>query len=340
MKTFVTLAQLKKIERAFFTVINYRVSGHVVTLWDDSTSATLCIKDLENNPLTIEGAYLKSAGSLKPSDIIAQHLLGVQPVGNPQDVVNIEPLDLSDSTVEVVQINETFLEALKFSSAAQSKEESRYYLKGTYLAPNGDIVATDGHRLHMTQAASGSVCAAPQIVKIEAIATILDLAKSLKQTPEITLIKAERGSYIVANFTGAQIRSKAIEGSFPDYQRVVPAQVSSCLYVWHDIKTLKDECSRVCALAKISGAKYPRIRFNSLLQVSTDSAEGEHVTLNAHYLLDLLKAFEERDEKLVAFASVDTDSKYWNTSPVLFIGEKADYLSAVIMPIRDPSTKH
>jgi len=41
------------------------------------------------------------------------------------------------------------IEGLEFTSPAMSNDETRFHLCGTLLAPNGDLVTTDGHRLHV-----------------------------------------------------------------------------------------------------------------------------------------------------------------------------------------------
>ena len=111
---------------------------------------------------------------------------------------------------------------------AISTEETRYYLNGIYLHTlenNGRLVlravATDGHRLARveTDAPAGSGGMPGVIVPRKAVAEIIKLID-------------DAGEQIVVELSPTKIRltlgpvllmSKLIDGTFPDYQRVIPA---------------------------------------------------------------------------------------------------------------------
>jgi DNA polymerase-3 subunit beta len=105
---------------------------------------------------------------------------------------------------------------------AISTEETRYYLNGIYLHEVADTlraVATDGHRLARAQVPlpEGAKGMPGVIVPRK---TVLELAK---------LIEAEEGEIAVAlspakvrfSFNGLVLTSKLIDGTFPDYERVI-----------------------------------------------------------------------------------------------------------------------
>jgi DNA polymerase-3 subunit beta len=111
---------------------------------------------------------------------------------------------------------------------AISTEETRYYLNGIYLHTlenNGRLVlravATDGHRLARveTEAPQGAAGMPGVIVPRKAVAEIIKLVD-------------DAGEQVVVELSPTKIRltlgpvllmSKLIDGTFPDYQRVIPA---------------------------------------------------------------------------------------------------------------------
>ena len=110
---------------------------------------------------------------------------------------------------------------------AISTEETRYYLNGIYLhtvdvggTPMLRAVATDGHRLARveTQAPEGSVGIPGVIVPRKAVNEVQKLLEDLSQdvTIEISTAKAR------FQFGDVVLTTKLIDGTFPDYARVIP----------------------------------------------------------------------------------------------------------------------
>ena len=125
------------------------------------------------------------------------------------------------ATVEIPEVE--LLRVLTLSRASVSNEETRYYLNGIYIHSIADklaIVSTDGHRL--------------SFIKTE-IPWKEDGFILPKQTVDIlmqTIKKGGNGSVKMKLLKGGLktlfymptsiIRSKNIDGSFPDYNRVIP----------------------------------------------------------------------------------------------------------------------
>lgn len=106
---------------------------------------------------------------------------------------------------------------------AISSEETRFYLNGIYLHINKGMLrsaATDGHRLAVCDVAapSGSEKIPGVIVPRKTVATAFRLIEDLTAPVSIGLsdskIRLEVGSVVFV--------SKLIDGTFPDYQRVIP----------------------------------------------------------------------------------------------------------------------
>ena len=108
---------------------------------------------------------------------------------------------------------------------AISNEETRYYLNGIYLhkAEDGNLcaVATDGHRLALTRQAlpSGASQMPSVILPRKAVGELRKLLDDYDGDVSVGLSETR------AEFSFGVIRltSKLIDGTFPDYTRVIPS---------------------------------------------------------------------------------------------------------------------
>ena len=119
---------------------------------------------------------------------------------------------------------------------AISTEETRYYLNGIYLhaAKSNGIamlraVATDGHRLAQVESPlpEGAAGMAGVIIPRKTIAEIRKLIDETAEDVQIALSDTK----IRFAFDGGVLTSKLIDGTFPDYQRVIPADNDKVLEV-------------------------------------------------------------------------------------------------------------
>jgi DNA polymerase-3 subunit beta len=109
---------------------------------------------------------------------------------------------------------------------AISTEETRYYLNGIHLhaAEDGQLraVATDGHRLARVEAPlpDGAAGMPPIIVPRKTVGEIRKLIDDVDagQIVEVALSSAR----IRFQVGRAVLRSRLIDGTFPDYERVIP----------------------------------------------------------------------------------------------------------------------
>jgi DNA polymerase III subunit beta len=197
---------------------------------------------------------------------------------------------------------------------AISTEETRYYLNGVYLhatrnneAPVVRAVATDGHRLaKFEMAAPEGAAGMPGVIVPRK--TVLELRKLVDEGDEEIQIALGETKIRVA-VGAAELISKLIDGTFPDYDRVIPAGNDKVLEVpckefaeaVDRVSTISTERSRAVKLAIEHGnltvsatspengvaveeleARYQstplEIGFNSryLLDI-TDQISGEHL---------------------------------------------------------------
>lgn len=192
---------------------------------------------------------------------------------------------------------------------AVSTEETRYYLNGIYLhavddsSPMLRAVATDGHRLAMVQeslpeGASGM----PGVIVPRK--TVSDLRKLVDESDdEISIGLSD--TKVRFGFDDVVLTSRLIDGTFPDYEQVIPKDNDKVMEVSCD--ALADAVDRVSA---ISTEKSRAVKFaltkgqltlsaNSPehgsaveeLEVSYDSDDLE-IGFNSRYLLDILQQID------------------------------------------------
>jgi len=135
---------------------------------------------------------------------------------------------------------------------AISSEETRYYLNGIYLhaASSAGVsvlraVATDGHRLARVEVPLPEGAAGiPGVIVPRK--TVVELRKLLDESNlDVTLSLSE--SKIRFSFDSVTLTSKLIDGTFPDYERVIPADNDKILEV--DCQIFSHAVDRVSAIS-------------------------------------------------------------------------------------------
>ena len=121
------------------------------------------------------------------------------------------------------------IRALRATLVAVSTEETRYYLNGINLefTPDGVVMAaTDGHRMivlrqpygeHAATAAHASVIVPRDLV--------VKLKIKLKTLDETTLTIGDDGK-LTFEHAGESFGGARVDGTFPDYRRVVPQDLT------------------------------------------------------------------------------------------------------------------
>ena len=188
---------------------------------------------------------------------------------------------------------------------AISTEETRYYLNGIYLhatksndAPVVRAVATDGHRLaRFEMTAPEGAAGMPGVIVPRK--TVLELRKLVDEGDEEVRIALGETKIRVAIGT-AELTSKLIDGTFPDYDRVIPANNDKILDV--DCKEFAEAVDRVSTIStERSRAVKLGIERGSLTVSATSPENGVAVEelearydsvpleigFNSRYLLDI-----------------------------------------------------
>lgn len=113
---------------------------------------------------------------------------------------------------------------LKAAAIVASKEETRYYLKGVAVQA-GDkgafIVATDGHRAMAFRQSSEAQAPVDIIIPADIIAGI----KPNKYDERAELTQESENRWRI-DYCGTSIVFSPIDGTFPEWRRVVPKEIS------------------------------------------------------------------------------------------------------------------
>ncbi|MCH8861908.1 MAG: DNA polymerase III subunit beta [Proteobacteria bacterium] len=188
---------------------------------------------------------------------------------------------------------------------AISTEETRYYLNGIYLhvaesnKPRLRAVATDGHRLAQAEipVPEGATGMPGVIIPRKTVGEIRKLIDEFDGDIEIALSDTK----IRFSFDGAVLTSKLIDGTFPDYTRVIPVGNDKMLSV--DCRSLAEAVDRVSTISsdRTRSVKLSLDKDRIILSVNSPehgtateevaasySSEAMDVGFNARYLLDIL----------------------------------------------------
>lgn len=226
------------------------------------------------------------------------------------------------------------------TSFSMAQQDVRYFLNGLLVEIHDDhilSVATDGHRLAKTQINVDSL-GFDLVQSIVPRKAVLEIGKFLDSgSDEAANIKLN-GSHILIQTGNFRFISKLIDGRFPDYEKVIPANLDKHIII--DRSNLIDILSRAAIL---SNEKFRGVSLsveNNILTVQSHNPDQEHakdemeviyddeaieIGFNVNYLMDALKACESE--------KIDLGLLDPNTSCTFHAQENSDTLY-LIMPMR------
>jgi len=232
---------------------------------------------------------------------------------------------------------------------AISTEETRYYLTGIYLhsvIQDGRAllraVATDGHRLALAEmpAPEGASGSAGVIVPRKTVQEARRLLEDAGETIELRLSPQK----VRFDFGGATLTSKVIDGSFPDYTRVIPKEnhrimtVDNALFAAavDRVATISSEKSRSVKLAVESGRVILTVRNmetgQAVEEVEVDyDGDPFEIGFNARYLMDVTSQIGGESTE---FRFVDRAAAATLLDPVLVLDPTDVGVQYVLMPLR------
>lgn len=193
---------------------------------------------------------------------------------------------------------------------AISTEETRYYLNGIYLhaaeGTDGPVlraVATDGHRLARFEMAlpDGAAEMPGVIIPRKTVGELQKLIEESNASVEVSLSETR----IRFAFDSTILTSKLIDGTFPDYERVIPSGNDKTMSV--DRRSFSAAVDRVSTISTEKSRAVKLIIANGSLTLTANSpdagsAEEEievdyegptlEIGFNSRYLLDVAQQIE------------------------------------------------
>jgi DNA polymerase III subunit beta len=196
---------------------------------------------------------------------------------------------------------------------AISHEETRYYLNGIFLhvsegeGPAGasllKAAATDGHRLARVtvERPEGASGMPDVIIPRKCVGELRKLLDEVDGTVQVSLSESK----VRFGLGNAILTSKLIDGTFPDYNRVIPTANDKLLRI--DPKSFMEGVDRVATIAseKTRAVKMSLDRDKITLSVTSPengtaaeevpgdyAADNFEIGFNARYLMDILGQIE------------------------------------------------
>lgn len=229
---------------------------------------------------------------------------------------------------------------------AISTEETRYYLNGIFLhvtdedEPLLKAAATDGHRLaRFTLPRPEGAAGMPDvIVPRKAVGELRKLLDESLDSNVLIDLSASKIRFTFGGQGGVVLTSKLIDGTFPDYSRVIPTANDKLLKV--DPKLFRSGVDRVATIAteKTRAVKIGLDADRVTLSVTSPDngtateelmadygAESMEIGFNANYLKDIL---DQIDSDTVELHLADAGA------PTLIRENESSRALYVLMPMR------
>ncbi len=246
---------------------------------------------------------------------------------------------------EIVVGNETLTKAINETVFASSSNTSRPVLSGLLItiADKDDklkFVATDSYRL------------AEKVVKIEKASeeemsfivparTMSELAKILGRSQDKEVKINVTKNQVLFKVDGIELISRLVEGKYPDYEKIIPAEQKTKVEV--SVEDLSLVLKRVSLFARENNNSVKMAVTNDgKMMVSSEetrvgeekaeidvkiSGENNKISLNSQYLLDVLTHIGEDKITLVINDKA-------SPAVIRLTGEKGDSYVYIIMPLK------
>ena len=336
-----------------------------VLIESDASKVSFTATDMDMDIVETVGCIVSSQGKLTVSAHTLYDIVRKLPDGSEIQIelidLNVEvsagksrfilptlPVDDYPIMTEIEKGNEFSLEAVDLANLidntkfAISSEETRYYLNGIYLhvpdikSDKLRAVATDGHRLAQAEVPipKGAENMPGVILPRKAVGEVRKLIDSTDGLVTIIISKT-KAKFI---FPTSILTTKLIDGSFPDYQRVVPKENLNKLLVSNShfskaidrVSTVSMEKSRAVKLSLSNNVLLLQVNSHDLGNASEEldvnyTSDPIDIGFNSRYLLDISGQIQGKDIELSLSDSA---------SPALITDPDQEGVIFVLMPMR------
>ncbi len=221
---------------------------------------------------------------------------------------------------------------------AISTEETRYYLNGIFLHVSDEdlkAAATDGHRLarYTIKRPDGAEGMPDVIVPRKCVAELRKLLEEALDANVLIDLSASKVRFTLGGENGVVLTSKLIDGTFPDYTRVIPTGNDKLLRL--DPKSFWQGVDRVATIATEKTRAVKMALDNDKVTLSVTSpdngtaseevpadykSDGFEIGFNATYLKDILGQIDGDTVELhLADAGAPTLIRQDEKSPALYV---------------------
>lgn len=235
----------------------------------------------------------------------------------------------------------TLAELIDRTRFAISTEETRYYLNGIFLHVSDEAqpvlkaAATDGHRLaRFTIARPDGAEGMPDvIVPRKCVGELRKLLEEVLDSAVLFDLSASKVRFTLGGENGVVLTSKLIDGTFPDYSRVIPTGNDKLLKL--DPRSFFEGVDRVATIATEKTRAVKMALENDRVTLSVTSpdngtaaeelpasydAAGFEIGFNANYLKDILSQIDGDTVELhLADAGAPTLIRRDDKSPALYV---------------------
>ena len=233
---------------------------------------------------------------------------------------------------------EDLKELLDRTQFSMAQQDVRYYLNGLLFETNGKTlraVATDGHRLAQSELKMDNEAQRNEQIIVPRKG-VLELQRLLEGEGEVALTLGT--NHIQAQIGKIRFTSKLIDGKFPDYERVVPAEPENIIIADRGLFRQALQRAPILSNEKYRGVRLALSNNNVTIQANNPEQEeaeesvevdytGESMEIgfNVTYLLDALNAV---NAERVEVGLGDTNSSCLVREP------GTDHSKFVVMPMR------
>lgn len=243
-----------------------------------------------------------------------------------------------------------FLHGLEKTRGTISTEETRYYLNGVFLhvetGANGPeslrMVATDGHRMSVQEfpVPDGAAGMPEVIIPRKTVALLAKLLKG-KTGPDSVAVEVDHAKLrlsFVRDGLPVTVTSKAIDGTFPDYRRVIPTTFNTVATV--DSESLLETAASVSLISSERG-RAVRMVFGDgkcSMTVNNPDTGSAHAEFACNVTGDAIEIGVNHSylAQMMAIAGSETVTIHMSDSgaPILFKTSADDGWTGVQMPMR------